>query len=269
MLFNVDDTVHKLQSYTNSSYSILSVYLSIPENNSRRILHQQFHKLIQTNLDISEKESLTEDLSYMDAFLAQYENSNGYRGIALFSGGNNLWEIVTTEYPLPNSVYVEHSPYLKPLMKEMETYNCYLVVVVDRKKARFFTLFLDTLEEEIQIKDPSVPQNVKGRNAGERADKVARHILYHLHRHFQLVVEEMENFIRDKSIQGVIIGSHKEIIHKLEKALPNYLRDEVIGEFHAEPDDDLNLITEKSKSIVHTKPKKKFVKHHQAHYSSP
>lgn len=191
-----------------------------------------------------------QDIEYVDAFLQLNEHILRSRGIAIFTGGNKLWEVVTTPFPLPTFLNVNHSPYLYPIQKELHIFDRFLVILADREKAKFFTLYSGELEDQIEFKDKDVPQKVNGRNLGSRTGKTDRHIQEHLNQHFKIIAEKVNEFSYHKPINGVVVGGHKELIHRFEEHLPKHLRDKIIGEFTAEPDMNMNELLNRSKEIL-------------------
>lgn len=188
--------------------------------------------------------------TYIEGFLLDYKPSNKDQGLALFSGGDELFEALVTHFTLPTLVSVDYSPYLVPLYDQIDDYERYLVIVADREKARYFTFHGDELEDEGEFFHEHVPQKMKGRNFEEREKQIDRHIQDHLHRHFKTISEKVVTYTRDRPITAVIVGGHQEIISYLYKHLPKSLSDKIIGEFPAEPDADFNELQKKSKEIL-------------------
>lgn len=248
MSLALSDTIHRLQAYTDSPSPILSVYLDATLK--RPDLLKRFDHLLKQSLKDRDLVILENNIMYTRSFLQTYKHHKKDQGLALFSGGDNLFEVVTTQFSLPSLVAVDHSPYLHPLYDQIEDYERYLVIVADREKAKIFTLLDTELEEQSQLFEEKVPQKVKGRNFEERQDKIERHIQDHLHRHFLHVAEEVKRFIAHRPVTGVIVGGHKPIFSELLKTLPTHLHAAVIGEFAAEPDDDFNDLLHHAQEIV-------------------
>ncbi len=122
----------------------------------------------------------------------------------------------------------------------------YLVILADRQKAKFFTIFMGSFEGEVEQLFDEVPQKVKAEHT--RTGKVQRHINEHLHQHLKHVGQKANDFLikrKIKNLTGVVIGSHQELMHSIEKYLPKRLQDKVIEEFVLDLDQPLSDITEK------------------------
>ena len=126
----------------------------------------------------------------------------------------------------------------------LDNWKRYLVILADREKMRFFTIHLGKIEETKEIIDDQVPQRVKAHtiNLG-RTDKIMRHIEYHLNEHLKLVAKEAKNFVKGKKIDLVVIGGHKEMLHKIRKHLLYPLNKKVLGEFVTELNIPLSKIS--------------------------
>lgn len=247
MLLNLRDTLQKLKGYNNSPFPILSAYLSVSQSTD---LAKHFEDMVTSSYPDHKKALVEDDIVYISSFLSTLKNKHKYKAIALFSGGNKLWEVVTTLFDLPESVTIAFSPHTAPLVKALAVYNRYLVILADRKKTRLYTLYLGTIEEKEEFSENDVPQKVRAQGSSELAKKIDRHIKDHLHKHFNLVATHVADFVKRRPLAGVVVGGHKESLHVLEKHLPKNLREKIIGEFIADTDLDTNSVITKSKAII-------------------
>lgn len=230
----------------------MSVYLSLPKKtkNLSQDLIQQFHIAFHSTFQEIETDSLRENLLYIKGFLETCKNTKGYKSLVIFAGGNKLWEILYSKYEIPTQVHVSHRPYMDPLLEKEETAKRYLVVLADKSQATYFTLYHGMVEQQGHIYDPSVPQNVKATSMEDSQDKMFRRVLDHLHKHLITVTNRVTMVINHKQIHGVVIGGHRELLHKIEEHLPQDLRQKVIGNFVCELSGDMNDVSQKSNQII-------------------
>jgi peptide subunit release factor 1 (eRF1) len=248
MSLDLRNTMDKLRSYDQSPAPILSVYFDGIKPKSE--LLKRFAHLLQNGLSDAQRKDLNNNILYVQGFLEKYDYPKEDRGLALFSGGDNLFEVVHAHFPLPTLVAVDHSAYLEPLQQQLAVYDRYLVVIADREKATYFTLYSGELENQGQIDDPSVPQKVKGRGAPELQQKFDRHARMHLGWHFSMIGDKLKDFVKGKYITAVIVGGHDEILRDIEECLPKQLKEKVAGEFIAEPDEPFNQLLHKSQEFA-------------------
>ena len=97
-----------------------------------------------------------------------------------------------------------------------------------------------------ESEDQKVPQKVKGRNATMRTGKIEQHIHEHLRKHLKHIGAEVDSFLEEQPIAGVLIGSHQQLIKPLEDHLPNKLKGKILGEFIADLNAPFHKIIEKS-----------------------
>lgn len=135
------------------------------------------------------------------------------------------------------------NPDLKSVLGEAEEGH-YLFIIADRKRAFLFLFDKGDLVARKEIMDPGVRKDTK-LNAGElygRSNKISHHIDNQLHRHLQFIVQEVNNLIAGKHINGVFIGGHKMLFAVIEKVLPAVLQEKLRGDFITElniPADEL------------------------------
>jgi peptide subunit release factor 1 (eRF1) len=127
----------------------------------------------------------------------------------------------------------------------------YLVILADRQKGRFFTIFQNNFEDEgAQVFD-EIPQKVKVEHT--RPGHIQRHIKDHLHKHLKLIGERAYQFLvnrKIKGIEGIILGSHQELLNPLKNLLPNKLKTRVLGELITDINLSVAEITEKVEQEV-------------------
>lgn len=120
-----------------------------------------------------------------------------------------------------------------------------MVILADRKKARFFTIFMGSFEgESEEIPLENVPQKIKAE--GFRPGKISRHIREHLLGHLKNVGQKAWEFLvrrKIRQLDGVFIGTHKELFSTLKNHLPTRLKQKVLGEFVIKPNAALGDIT--------------------------
>jgi len=127
----------------------------------------------------------------------------------------------------------------------------YMILLVDRKQAKMFTLRDGVVGEQEDYKNSQVPQKVKhGDDTWDAPDKIFRHIEDHLHRHLQAVGEKARVFADRNKVDGIIIGSHIPLFAKVEKHLPYPLPRKVEGKFITGLKAPFNEILKRAKQQV-------------------
>ena len=112
----------------------------------------------------------------------------------------------------------------------------YLFIIADRKKAFLFLFNRGEVEIQKSIMHPGVRKATRI-DSGElhgRNTKLSNHIVNQLHRHLQLILQEVEKLIKNKHINGLFLGGHQQLFHSIEKELPVVLKEKLRGEFITE-----------------------------------
>lgn len=253
------ETVEKLLEFHSKDYYVLSLYLNVNGRYLPRKKHieqewdfllHQAKKEIPLLPDLSKqvKTSLDSDLEEITHFVNYEFERDGFRTLVVFScSGEKFWQT----YPLPvalRSHYVlEKKPYARPLLLVLDEHQRYATAVVDRRKARIFTVFLGQIEEHTGVFEDDVPAKVKaGEWANLRETKISHHIEDHVHRHLKHVAEKTLEFFKEREFDRLIVAGHEEIAPKFEALLHPYLQERMAGRFYVEPDVSLDEILKQS-----------------------
>lgn len=252
MTLPLQDTLNKLKSYRNSSYPILSLYLKTYHKDFPEVL-KTFRRLILSSLTDEEQQLVKKNISYIQAFLQTYPTPQTCRTLSIFSGSDSLWEVITNEFDIDEQLILNHSPQIAPIEKKMRKEQHYLILLADREKALLLRFHEGIVEKRKEIVEHEasnqVPQKVKGRSHGlnMRGGKIDRHIQDHLHRHLQHIAAEVDAFLAEQDVAGIVIGGHRPLLHTLEKNLPRRLQRKILGEFIADLHAPLPTLVNKSK----------------------
>jgi hypothetical protein len=245
--------INEIKKYNNSEFPILSVYLGVDslQSPSEKFLTTQFHSLIHEQLDDDQRNIFEDDIKRIEDYLKDYKPSD--RSLIFFSAGKNLWEVIGFEFSLPAEISISTSPYLEPIIMAQQKYSKYLVLLVDRQKARVFTVEQGEIIENRDFNDNFVPQkrSLTGRSMNYNTDDTAsRHNDVLLGFHVKDACETAAKFAKEKNIEFLIIGGRDEMIPKIEKALPLELKNILSGSFVTEINLPLNEILIESKKVA-------------------
>lgn len=111
----------------------------------------------------------------------------------------------------------------------------YLVLLVDRKRARMFSLHNGNAVNHLELSHDEAPPNVKkGENTWDAQDKIFRHIEDHLRKHLEHVANGVAEFAKKEGITDILIGGHKPLFNKIEGHLKYPFSKKVRGSFVTE-----------------------------------
>ena len=246
-------TVKKLSSFIDSDVSILSVYLGADtlHSPSGEFLLTQFHSLLHQCLSKEQRVTFENDIKRITEYLQDYIPSA--RSVAFFTAGESLWQVVGLEFSLPISMCISNSPNLKPIQDSLKKYSMYLVLLVDREKARMFTVEQGEMVDHSEFLGSYVPQLSKstGRDSAVgKSDINFRHNESLLSRHIAKIAQAVAAFTKTKDVHFVIIGGHSEIFKRVAASLPESLRSKIADTFVTEVNIPLNELLLESKKLA-------------------
>jgi len=232
---SLEHLVEKLAAFEpQGDLPVVSLYLNAQadEHGRRNFLsfvRKQFPERAKTyEPNTPARESLDADLVRINRYLEQ-DIRSATQGIAIFacSGANNFFEPLQLEVPIEaNRLFIYDHPHLYPLVRLLDQYQRYAVVLADTNAARIFVFALGRA-----IKRSSL-QNVKTKRTqvgGWSQMRFQRHLEnYHLH-HAKEVVDTLERLVRDERIEYVMLaGDEQTIIPLLKDQMSKELSDKVI-----------------------------------------
>lgn len=134
----------------------------------------------------------------------------------------------------------------------MKKDNKYLVLLIDRKRAKIFMVHSNgAVERSEEITNGQVPKKVRhGDDTWDAQDKIFRHIQDHLHRHLTLIIEKVKIYAAQENFAGILIGGHNQLFPKIKKHLPYPLSGKVKKTFIVDMKVPFNKILERTKVVI-------------------
>jgi peptide chain release factor subunit 1 len=143
------------------------------------------------------------------------------------------------EVELPRRVrpraLVDATPYLRPLFAVLDEFRRACVVVLSRKQAWFYELFMGQLREARKVKGRSPRKPDFGGWHGYDEHHVRNRAEQLVHRHLSRVAEQAETLMTESSAELLMLGGHQESVTDLLPHLPKALRAKVAGTFVIDP----------------------------------
>lgn len=247
------DEMKRIESFNNSEFPILSVYLGMDslQAPSDKFLTTQFHSLLHQCLGSDQRNIFENDIKRIEEYLNDYVPKA--RSLVIFSAGKNMWEVAEFEFSIPAKISVGTSPALDSITKSQLEYSKYMVLLVDREKARMFTVEQGEVVEQSEFHGDYVPQRKKmtGRDgAAGRSDIISRHTDELFDRHIDLSCKEAAKFAKSQDISFLLIGGRNEILSRIAESLPYELKNKLSGSFEINTNLPLNDILIESKKIA-------------------
>ncbi len=174
-----------------------------------------------------ERSRIDEDLEKVRSWIFRGFDRSRVRGLAFFVCGD-LFEVVEVPRPVRNQVVLNQAPALRQLEFVLDEFQRFMVVLVDRQRARLFHFELGELVERSEVFDP-VPARVDATDEGGRAaSHVQRHTDELARRHLRHAAEVTFHELERSHADRVILGGPDEARSEFEDLLHSYVRERVV-----------------------------------------
>jgi hypothetical protein len=223
-----DRDLHALLDYS-SGNQVLSVYLDTdPTKTPTEAAKIKFRNLLKTV-------ELKEDVQVVEEFL-DLEYDWAAKGLAIFSDqSQDFFQTYSFNLSVPNKVYVGKKPTVRPLVRLIDAFTGWGVVLVDKQGARLFSFDFGELSEIDAFSGDDVKQTKRGggnampgRMGGANASANVENII---DQNIKDVVELATTFFKKQHIRRIMICGTDVNIALFKDELPKSWQSLVIGEF--------------------------------------
>jgi peptide chain release factor subunit 1 len=209
---------------------MLSVYLNtVPTEGNADAYKLHLRNMLK---EVSLRQDVTVVERYFDH---EYERSG--RSIAIFScAAKGFFRAYHLAVPIPNQVYVNDRPAVKPLADLLDAFGGYGVVLVDKQGARLFFFHLGELREQEGVLGTTVKHTKQGGASafpGRRGGVAGQthYVEEVVGRNMKECVEFATRFFEDNHVRRVLIGGTDENIAQFRSQLPKAWQSLVVGTF--------------------------------------
>jgi len=233
--------IERIKNFKSKDYPVISFYLGInPAKDSQEKIRLKVKDVIKNN-----KVVLSQDVKRAIMGFMKEEIPEEFDGIAIFSClPLKFFEAIYLPSRVRDEVHIGHEAYLKPLEKAFNNFQRTVVILVDRKKSHFYSVYLGEIEEEKEVSDPVHGRHDQG---GWSQSRFQKHIKEQIDRHLQKVADRLFNYFKAHKFDQLVICASKDILLQFEKKLHPYLRKRLIKKI---PKDFLDDIRKDPKNLL-------------------
>jgi peptide chain release factor subunit 1 len=197
---------------------------------SYQTVFQDLVRQVSMSLDDARRSQFTTEVDRVTRWLE--DNAPQGKSLAIFTcQPAGLWQA----HPLPVGVrdrlVFQPRPYLEPLLDVLDEYERYAVALVDKEKARLFTVFLGAIEETQTFEDLVPGKHDKG---GPSQANFQRHHETHVYWHLKRVTECLTETFRRRPFDRLILAGPEEATSELRRLLPRALAHRLVATIPAE-----------------------------------
>ncbi len=226
--------LERLAAANGGRHGVLSVYLNLaPARQLRRSYRTAFNDLVkrlEEQLDSERRAAFQAEVARVWRYL-DTEPPRG-QGLALFSCAPlDLWQAYHLPVPVADDLRFGPTPYVGPLLDVLDEYERFAVALVDKEKARLFSVFMGEIEEERELFDVVPGRHDQG---GWSQANYQRHHEMHVHWHLKRVAEALATLFRRRPFDRLVLAGPEEATSELRRLLPRPLRGRLVGTIPAE-----------------------------------
>ncbi|VAX28363.1 hypothetical protein MNBD_NITROSPIRAE02-1412 [hydrothermal vent metagenome] len=222
----------------NENYYV-SLYLNVnPVTNPKGEYVLHLKNMIREVSEKTEKgvyRKIKTDLEKISAYVTSNKREFRKGLVLLSSEETGFWREYNLPIPVKNTLIVDNTPYMKPLLDIVDNNPRYLILLVEKDEARIFVVHLGEIVEYGEVKTEDVPgKHKKGGWFALAEPHYQRHIDYHVGLHLKEVIKKLESFLSAEQIDLIFIGGSEEAVTMFKDMLPETVRTRIKGQFAAE-----------------------------------
>ncbi|WP_093118013.1 hypothetical protein [Thermoleophilum album] len=237
--------VERLLAFQGAGVPAISLYAEVPADpRERQRVESRVNSLLSEarrlakdgdRLSHEARMSLREDIERIEESVAHELPEPP--AVAFFACSHaGLFERLRLPGRVRDRAVVDESLWLRPLLAQLDAFHRYCVVVLDRARAEIWELFGDQLVpsrkltgDHLRKRDFAGWYGLEEHRVRNRAEVLAQ-------RHFRALVDELEEVVRLRDIELLIVGGNEEAVPQFLRFLPRKLRERVAATFGADLD---------------------------------
>ncbi len=230
------DALDRLATFEPGDARVLTAYLDVsPQRRAHRawatVLKDLAHD-VREGLGKHERLQLDAEIARARDWLDS--EPPGGRGVALFScASRGMWEAYFLPGVERDDLTFGPVPHLAPLIDIVDDYERYAVALVDKERARLFTVFMAQVEETRTFEDEVPGKHDQGGLSQMKYQRDhEKHVLWHLKR----VVEELSELLQRRSFDRLVVAGPEEATRELRTLLPDDLASRLVDVIPMESD---------------------------------
>ena len=240
--------IDQLARFDGGGARVLSTYLDLdPGRQARRSYRVAFKDLVaelRETLDEPARRELARELVPTTAWLENQVPQG--KGLAIFSSAPGLFRAYFLPVRVEDHIAFDPRPDIAPLLGVIDDHERYAVALVDKRRARLFSVYLGAIEESEAFKDFVFHHHDQG---GISQSNFQRHHEAHVYRHLKKVVEHLKQLYRRRDFDRLILAGPEEPTSELRRLLPRGLARQLMAVIPAETTVGAAEILEKTMEV--------------------
>lgn len=154
------DQIEAVLRYRFNELPVTSLYLDVdPARNPKEeylinvksLIREGRDKLEEDRLSREGYQSVLEDFEKISAYVSSIKGHD-FKGLALFSSSKNgFFQVYQLDEPVRDRIIVDHVPYTKPLLAQLQKKKRYIALLLKKDKLRAFEVYGNRIKEELDL----------------------------------------------------------------------------------------------------------------------
>jgi peptide subunit release factor 1 (eRF1) len=228
--------LEKLRGYVPEGNGyVLSLYLDVDQSKASN-LNRGFETVLNNELremdgqlENKARQELDANRTRVSRFIRNYTPKK--KSLVVFCDAvRDFWWERELPILLPSVARLTNTPFVQPLIEALGEYERYGVVLVDKEKARLFTVYLGEIEEHVEVFS-ELPRKsaTTSRDRIRSQNSAQRHHDEHVHWHVKSVAEKLKDIAYRLRFDRLVVGGTAQAVSELLRVLPKSLNDRVVG----------------------------------------
>jgi len=252
------DEIRQLQQYQSGPDSfILSLYVNVDQSNATNLnrgfetkAENVFRQIAESQAEgENHKQRLDVERRRVLDFLRDYVPKG--RGLVIFSdSSHDFWWQRDLQVELPTGGRWSQNFWVRPLLEVIEDQDQFVVVLIDKQRARILTVDATAMEQQAEIQS-----DVPNKHATTGTDHIMsqtqmqrdhdQHVLWHAKR----VTDELASIVDRKKLSRIVVGGPVEAISTFTNELPKRLQQMVIGTISVPLDSNFERLSNEIRAV--------------------
>ena len=224
--------VEQLQQLSQAPGMTLTVYLDIDQTNTanrKRQFETRLKDLMkQLRAAHADDEELATTCGEVEDIVSRIE-PKGKTLVLARHGRLGVTFRKVIKIALPSGVYWTTGAFLRPLLEALDEHERFGIVLVDRKRARLFTVFMGDIEEhkDLVSQIPPRPESPSADKLRSQS-RMQRRSDESVSSHVKFVAGEFGKLMEQLEVDRLIVGGNVGVASELARALPKRLRGRLV-----------------------------------------
>ncbi|MDY6864450.1 MAG: Vms1/Ankzf1 family peptidyl-tRNA hydrolase [Halobacteriota archaeon] len=191
----------------------------------------------------------------IERYLKKMAREKDLKGLALFaSHKNNFFRAYKLRIPLEDMMVVDTSPYVRPLVRLIDEYESFGLVLLDSHRAEIYVVSSGKIEVEGERVSDIMNKHKKGGWSQARFQRLREGAIDHF---LKGVVEDVEKISSDEEIKRIVIAGSGNAKKTFVDMIPAGIKSNVIDVIDVEFDQAEGRLISKAEKIVFEDEKKR------------